>query len=231
MPHAVLIVEDDPVLLRGLKDNFETQGYRVRTANDGQKGLHAVLTEPPDLVLLDIMLPKVNGYEICRQARQQGLELPIIMLTAKGQEDDIVRGLESGADDYVTKPFSIRELLARVRAFLRRQAPAKAAQEFGPCRLDSDAHKLFRNGAEVELTGKEFRLLEFFLQRKGRALTRDTILAGVWGDDVIVTDRSVDRCVTTLRSKIEPDPHRPIFSQTIRDIGYRFECPDQQAAV
>ncbi len=228
MAHSILIVEDDPALLRGLKDNFETQGYRVRTANDGQKGLNALLEAPPDLLLLDLMLPRVSGYEICRQARQQGLELPIIMLTAKGQEDDIVRGLELGADDYVTKPFSIRELLARVRAFLRRKATEAATYAFGSCRLDLEAHKLFRNGLEVELTGKEFRLLEFFVKRKGRALTRDTILSGVWGDDVIVTDRSVDRCVTTLRSKIENDPHRPEFVQTIRDIGYRFECVEAE---
>ena len=120
---TILIIEDDPVLLRGLKDNFETQGYLVRTAKDGQKGLDALLTAPPDLLLLDLMLPKVNGYEICRAARSRQLDMPIIMLTAKGQEDDIVRGLELGADDYVTKPFSIRELIARVKAFLRRQGP------------------------------------------------------------------------------------------------------------
>jgi DNA-binding response OmpR family regulator len=145
------------------------------------------------------------------------------MLTAKGQEDDVVRGLELGADDYVTKPFSIRELLARVKAFLRRQGPEATATEFGDCRLELAAHKLFKNEKEVELTAKEFRLLEFFVKRPGRALTRDSILDGVWGNDVIVTDRSVDRCVTTLRSKIESDPHNPIFIQTIRDIGYRFE--------
>lgn len=219
----VLIIEDDPTLLRGLKDNFETEGYEVHTANDGQKGLNAVLKDPPDLLLLDLMLPKVNGYEICRQARTRQLEMPIIMLTAKGQEDDIVRGLELGADDYVTKPFSIRELLARVRAFLRRQGAESTGYEFGECRLDLAAHKLFRSGVEIELTAKEFRLLEFFLKRAGRALTRDSILDGVWGDEVIVTDRSVDRCVTTLRSKIEPDPRNPAFIRTIRDIGYRFE--------
>jgi DNA-binding response OmpR family regulator len=219
----ILIVEDDPVLLRGLKDNFEAQGYLVRTARDGQKGLDVLLTEPPDLLLLDLMLPKVNGYEICRTARSRQLDMPIIMLTAKGQEDDIVRGLELGADDYVTKPFSIRELLARVKAFLRRQGPDSAGYEFGDYRLDLTAHKLFKKGVEVELTSKEFRLLEFFVKRAGRALTRDSILAAVWGNEVIVTDRSVDRCVTTLRSKIEPDPRNPRFIQTIRDIGYRFE--------
>jgi DNA-binding response OmpR family regulator len=171
------------------------------------------------------MLPKVNGYEICRIARARHLDMPIIMLTAKGQEDDIVRGLELGADDYVTKPFSIRELLARVKAFLRRRGPDGDAVEFGDFRLDPAAHKLFKQGVEVVLTSKEFRLLEFFLQRSGRALTRDSILDAVWGNEVIVTDRSVDRCVTTLRSKVESDTHNPVFIQTIRDIGYRFEIP------
>ncbi len=223
----VLIVEDDPTLLRGLKDNFETQGYQVRTASDGQKGLETLLHDPPDLLLLDLMLPKLNGYEICRRARSAQLDLPIIMLTAKGQEDDIIRGLELGADDYVTKPFSIRELIARVKAFLRRKPSEATTIEFGDCRLDLGAHKLFRRAVEVALTAKEFRLLEFFMKRTGRALTRDCILDAVWGQEVIVTDRSVDRCVTTLRSKIEPDPRNPAFVKTIRDIGYRFELPGE----
>jgi DNA-binding response OmpR family regulator len=175
------------------------------------------------LLLLDLMLPKVNGYEICRTARARQLDMPIIMLTAKGQEDDIVRGLELGADDYVTKPFGIRELLARVKAFLRRQGAEAEGYEFGDYRLDLPAHKLFKKGVEIELTTKEFRLLEFFVKRAGRALTRDSILAAVWGNEVIVTDRSVDRCVTTLRGKIEWDPRNPRFIETIRDIGYRFE--------
>jgi DNA-binding response OmpR family regulator len=175
------------------------------------------------------MLPKVNGYEVCRMARSRQLDMPIIMLTAKGQEEDIIRGLELGADDYVTKPFSIRELLARVKAFLRRQSADTAAYEFGDFRLDLVSHKLFRMNKEVELTAKEFRLLEFFVKRAGRALTRDSILDAVWGDEVIVTDRSVDRCVTTLRGKIESDSRHPEFIQTIRDIGYRFETNDEKA--
>lgn len=221
---TILIVEDDPALLRGLKDNFETQGYTVRTANNGQKGLDSLLAAPPDLLLLDLMLPKVNGYEICRTARARKLDFPIIMLTAKGQEEDIVRGLELGADDYVTKPFSIRELLARVKAFLRRQGTDNAQYRFGDCVLDEAAHKVYRAGAEIDLTAKEFRLLEFFVKRAGRALTRDSILDSVWGSEVLVTDRSVDRCVTTLRAKIEANPREPRFIQTIRDIGYRFEA-------
>jgi DNA-binding response OmpR family regulator len=226
---SILIIEDDPALLRGLKDNFESQGYRVSTANDGQKGLDALLKEPPNLLLLDLMLPKVNGYEVCRMARSRQLDMPIIMLTARGQEEDIIRGLELGADDYVTKPFSIRELLARVKAFLRRQNTESADYEFGDFRLDLVSHKLFRMNKEVELTAKEFRLLEFFVKRAGRALTRDSILDAVWGDEVIVTDRSVDRCVTTLRGKIESDSRHPAFIQTIRDIGYRFETHDEKS--
>src|SRR4051812_32701362 len=220
----VLIVEDDPALLRGLKDNFEAQSYRVHLARDGREGLALALSKSPDLILLDIMLPKMNGYEICRAVRAKRLEMPIIMLTAKGQEEDIVRGLELGADDYVTKPFSIRELLARAKAFLRRKNSHSTSFQFGDCKLDLVAHKLFRNGNEVVLTAKEFRLLEFFVGREGRAVTRDQILDAVWGNDIIVNDRSVDRCVTTLRAKIEIDPHHPICIQTIRDIGYRFEC-------
>jgi DNA-binding response OmpR family regulator len=225
MPAAtVLIVEDEPALLRGLKDNFEAQGHCVRVACDGREGLRAALATPPDLVVLDLMLPKMNGYEICRALRAKRMEMPIIMLTAKGQEEDIIRGLELGADDYVTKPFSIRELLARARAFLRRrERPATAVFQFGDCKLDLAAHKLFRTEEEVMLTAKEFRLLEFLTKRPGRALTRDQILDGVWGSDIMVNDRSVDRCVTTLRAKIEPDARHPQHIRTIRDIGYRFE--------
>jgi len=222
---SVLIVEDDPVLLRGLKDNFEAQQYRVQVARDGREALSVASANPPDLLVLDIMLPKLNGYEICRALRAKRLEMPIIMLTAKGQEEDIVRGLELGADDYVTKPFSVRELLARAKAFLRRREPGAASTfSFGDCTLDFAAHKLFKNGKEVPLTAKEFRLLEFFTKRPGRALTRDQILDGVWGNAIIVNDRSVDRCVTTLRAKVEADPRHPVHIQTIRDIGYRFEC-------
>jgi DNA-binding response OmpR family regulator len=221
---SILIIEDDSTLLRGLEDNFLSRGYRVQTARDGQEGLDAALGTPPDLILLDIMLPKINGYEVCRLIRQQELEMPIIMLTAKGQEEDIVRGLELGANDYVTKPFSIRELLARVKAFLRRsQTKPSDVYQFGDCRLDLTAHKLFRADVEVPLTTKEFRMLEYFVRSPGRALTRNDILDTVWGSSVIVTTRSVDRCITTLRSKIEPNPRHPTHIRTIRDIGYRFE--------
>lgn len=220
----MLIIEDDEAIRRGLHDNFAKRGYTVRTAGDGQSGLTAMLTQTADIVLLDIMMPQMNGYEVCRQLRKHNINSHIIMLTAKGQEEDIVRGLELGADDYVTKPFSIRELVARVEAFVRRRSKVESEQyEFGEFRLDLGAHKLFRGADEVELTTKEFRLLQYFVNREGRALTRNDILAAVWGSQVIVTTRSVDRCITTLRGKIEPDARKPTFIRTIRDVGYRFE--------
>jgi DNA-binding response OmpR family regulator len=226
---TVLIIEDDPTMLIGLRDNFEFKGYKALTAADGEKGLKAALNSKPDLIILDIMLPKINGYEICRLIREEKLAMPIIMLTAKGEESDIVLGLNLGADDYVTKPFSIKELLARAAAFLRRaKQEVQDAYEFGGFRLDISARRLTRKNKGIELSPKEFNLLEYFIKKPGRALTRDEILNAVWGYDCVVTSRSIDRFVTTLRNKIEPDPARPIFIQTIRQIGYRFEPPEQK---
>ncbi|MHC4508077.1 MAG: response regulator transcription factor [Planctomycetota bacterium] len=226
---TILIVEDDPVMLRGLKDNFEYKGYRVLTAADGEEGLSAALDQKPDLIVLDIMLPKINGYEVCRLIRQENLDMPIIMLTAKGEESDIVLGLNLGADDYVTKPFSIKELLARAAAFLRRSRQTdQDIYEFADYRLDIPARKLTRGTDEVKLSPKEFKLLELFLKKPGRALTRDEILNAVWGYDCFVGPRSIDRFVTTLRNKIEPDPHNPTYIHTIREIGYKFELPEQR---
>ena len=221
---AILIIEDEPAMLRGLKDNFEFEGYSVSTADDGQKGLAAALDNRADLIILDIMLPKVNGYEICRQVRAQGIETPIIMLTAKGQEADIILGLNLGADDYLTKPFSIKELLARASAFLRRRRQTEPQTHcFGHYDLNISSRRLLRKGKEVVLTPKEFDMLAFLVRRVGRALTRDEILKNVWGRNVFVTTRSVDRCITTLRKKIEAKPTRPTFIKTVRQIGYRFE--------
>jgi DNA-binding response OmpR family regulator len=223
---TILIIEDDSTMLRGLQDNFEFAGYRVLTATDGERGLNVALDDKPDLIILDIMLPKINGYEVCRLLRREKLEMTIVMLTAKGQESDIVLGLNLGADDYVTKPFSIRELLARVEAFLRRRKKEEPDDySFGTCRLDQTARTLTRDGTQIKLTPKEFELLHFFLKRAGRALTRDEILNTVWGYSHFVTSRNIDRFVTTLRNKIEPDPHRPTYIQTVREIGYRF-VPD-----
>jgi DNA-binding response OmpR family regulator len=224
---TVLIIEDDATMLRGLKDNFEFKGYRVLTAADGEDGLNAALNHKPDLIILDIMLPKINGYEICRLLRGENLDMPIIMLTAKGEESDIVLGLNLGADDYVTKPFSVKELLARAAAFLRRsKQDEQDVYEFAEYQLDIPARKLTLRSEEIKLSPKEFRLLELFVKKSGRALTRDEILNAVWGYDCYVGPRSIDRFVTTLRNKIEPDPHSPIFIHTIREIGYKFEPPE-----
>jgi len=224
----ILIIEDDPASMRGLKDNFGFKGYEVATASDGETGLEKALGLKPDLIVLDIMLPKVNGYEICRLVREEGLDTPIIMLTAKGQEADIILGLNLGADDYLTKPFSIQELLARANALLRRRRQQQAeTRTFGPFVLNLTSRQLHRNGEEVALTPKEFDLLALFLKRSGCALTRDEILKIVWGYDIAVTDRSVDRCITTLRQKIEPNADDPTYIKTIRAIGYRFEAGDR----
>lgn len=223
---TILIIEDDPVMLRGLKDNFEFEGYQVQTASDGDAGLKMALALQPALIVLDLMLPKVNGYEICRFLREEKLEMPVIMLTAKGQESDIVLGLKLGADDYVTKPFSIKELLARVEASLRRQRQqAGAVIAFGDCRLDIAARRLIRAGKDVPLSPKEFELLAFLVDNSGRALSRDRIMSSVWGYDCRVTPRSIDRFVNALRNKIEADPAAPRFLTTVREFGYKFELP------
>jgi len=221
---TVLIIEDDSAMLRGLKDNFEFEGYRVQTATDGDAGLKEALRIQPDLIILDLMLPKVNGYEICRFLREEKLEMPIIMLTAKGQESDVVLGLKLGADDYVTKPFSIKELLARAHAFLRRRRQASPTLHFfGDCQFDTSSRKLTRAGADVPLSPKEFELLSYLLANAGRALSRDAIMTSVWGYDCMVTPRSIDRFINALRNKIEANPASPQFIRTVREFGYKFE--------
>lgn len=223
---SVLIIEDNPVMLRGLEDNFKSKGYRVKTATDGELGLKAAMTEKPDLIILDIMLPKINGYEVCSLIRKKNLNIPIIMLTAKDQEKDIVLGLNLGADDYVTKPFSIKILMARAEALRRRRVDGEPmVYEFGNCQLDIIDCTLVRNGSEVTLTSEEFKLLHLFLRRSGDALTRDEILNTVWGYSHFINLRDVDHLVNILRSKIETDPNAPTYIHTER-AGYRFERPE-----
>jgi DNA-binding response OmpR family regulator len=219
----LLLVEDEPALARGLSDTLRAQGFDVHIAGDGERGLDMAARVKPDLILLDIMLPKVNGFDVCRTLRSQGVDVPIVMLTAKGQEEDVILGLTLGADDYITKPFRTGELIARAKALLRRRGTERAVHRFGDCDIDMTARRVLRNGTPVDLTAREFALLAYFASRPGRALARDTILNAVWGASVFVTPRSIDRCVATLRSKVEPDPHNPIYIQTIREIGYRFE--------
>lgn len=221
---TVLIIEDDPTMLRGLKDNFEFEGYKVLTASDGELGLKSALEAAPDLIVLDLMLPNVNGYEVCRFLRQEKLQMPILMLTAKAQESDVVLGLKLGADDYVTKPFSIKEVLARAEALLRRaHPPIEEIYAFSSCRLDCQSRSLARDGTEVPLSPKEFELLRFFASHAGQALSRDLIMSSVWGYDAMVTPRSIDRFVNALRNKIEPDPTNPKHLKTVREFGYKFE--------
>jgi len=228
--HRLLIVEDDPALLRGVADNFAARGYHVETAADGERGLDKARRLKLDLAILDVMLPRINGYEICRNLRQEGSSLPVVFMTAKGEESDVLLGLGLGADDYVRKPFGIRELLARVEAVLRRAEtrdqkgvePGEDEYRFGDFVLDRPSRSLRRIGGEaVELSPKEYGLLDFFCQRAGRALSRDEIMDEVWGYDSRVTSRSIDRFVTNLRKKIETDPGHPRI-ETIREYGYRF---------
>ena len=219
----ILIVEDNAAHVRALTDQFSDLGHKVFSARDGESGLRQALEIMPDLLILDIMLPRKSGYEVCAAIRAHGLDVPILMLTAKDQEQDVVQGLELGADDYVTKPFRVNELVARVNALLRRNAAIpQALRRFGDFELNCASHQLTNKGEVVELTRKEFGLLKFFLDKPNRALTRNQIMKVVWGNRIIVTPKSVDRCVTTLRAKIESDPANAKYIQTIRDIGYRF---------
>ena len=221
---TVLIIEDDAALSRGLKDNFAFQGYHVLLAADGEAGLNLAIEGKPDLIVLDLMLPKMNGYEICRRLRREKLAVPILMLTAKAEESDVVLGLELGADDYVKKPFSARELMARAEGLMRRRRQGEPERwTFGDYVLDTRARNLTRQGEAVEISPKEFALLHFFLQRAGHALSREEILNRVWGYDVNVTPRSIDRFVATLRRKIERDPREPEFILTAREFGYKFQ--------
>jgi DNA-binding response OmpR family regulator len=225
----ILIVEDNAAHVRALTDQFSDLGHKVTSARDGESGLRLALEVRPDVLILDIMLPRKSGYEVCAAIRAQGLDFPILMLTAKDQEDDVVQGLELGADDYVTKPFRVNELTARVNALLRRNTVVpQAIRRFGDFELNSASHQLTYKNKVVELTRKEFGLLNFFLDKPNRALTRGQIMKIVWGNRIIVTPKSVDRCVTTLRAKIESDPANAKYIQTIRDIGYRFCLVDSE---
>ncbi|UCD53566.1 MAG: response regulator transcription factor [Phycisphaerales bacterium] len=223
---TVLIVEDDPVLRRGLEDNFRVKGYDTLTACDGNEGLANALKERPDLIILDIMLPGIDGYEVCSHIRAKNLDMPIIMLTARHEESDVVLGLNTGADDYVSKPFSIKELLARANAFMRRRGACEPlVYEFGGCRLDLRNGTLLRQGEDVALTPGELKMLHLFLKRPGCPLTREEIRAAVWGHARFVTVRDVDQTIARLQRKIEPDPSRPPYIRMMGNEDYQFEVP------
>ena len=220
----ILIVDDEPEIVRGLEDNLRFEGYQTSTAADGREALAVAAREAPDLILLDIMMPGLSGWDVCRELRGQGIDVPIIMLTARGEEGDRVRGLELGADDYITKPFSLRELLARVRAVLRRPGPRHKVEEFafGDARVRPRGRQAFRAGRPVGLTRKEFELLVYLLEHRGEVVTRERLLDEVWGYERFPTTRTVDTHVLRLRRKFEADPDRPAFIITVHGQGYKF---------
>jgi two-component system alkaline phosphatase synthesis response regulator PhoP len=224
----ILIVEDEPDMVLGLKDNFEFEGYEVLTAADGQAGLERARAAKPDLLVLDIMLPRLSGLEVCKTLRGEGFEGPIIMLTARGQEIDKVVGLELGADDYVTKPFSIRELLARVRAILRRSEGKKkrlSRYQFSDIELDFEAYRAKKAGEPLELSPREFELLRYLIERKGETVSRDRLLEDVWGYESYPSTRTVDTHIAKLRAKIGDSGSEPRWIMTIHGVGYKFVDP------
>jgi len=221
----VLIVEDDAAILRGLKDNLEAESYEVLTAADGLAGYRLIVEENPDLVILDLMLPKLSGYEVCRKARTDGITTPILMLTARGEEADRVLGLDLGADDYVTKPFSVRELLARVRALLRRAYPPNDLPDelrFDDVVVDFRRYAASKGERKLEMTPKEYGMLQFLASRAGEVVRRDELLNEVWGYNAEVTTRTVDNHVASLRAKIEDEASEPKHLITVHGVGYRF---------
>ncbi|MEP7365436.1 MAG: response regulator transcription factor [Acidobacteriota bacterium] len=224
--HRILIIEDEPDLLRGLEMNLTAEGFDVSTASRGDTGVEQALRERPELLLLDIMLPGMNGLDVCRELRRRGFEAPIIMLTAKAEEVDRVVGLEIGADDYVTKPFGIRELLARIRVRLRRHTPAPvqgdAKLRFGKVTVDFDTHEAHRGGARVELTPKELEVLRLLAKHRGEIVTRDRLLEEVWGYETYPTTRTVDNHILRLRQKLEEEPSNPRHILSIYGEGYKF---------
>jgi two-component system alkaline phosphatase synthesis response regulator PhoP len=223
--HRILIIEDEPDLLSGLELNIKAEGFDVLTATRGDTGVSLALSERPDLVLLDVMLPGISGLDVCRELRQKGFDAPIIMLTAKAEEVDRVVGLEIGADDYVTKPFGIRELLARIRVRLRRHAPPTTSGSklrFANVEVDFDRYEAIRGGQRLELTGKEFEVLRLLAQHRGEIVTRDRLLDEVWGYENYPTTRTVDNHILRLRQKLEENPSDPRHILSVYGEGYKF---------
>jgi DNA-binding response OmpR family regulator len=226
MSKRILVVEDDPGISLSLKDEFESDGYTVYTADNGQKGWDLAREKRPDIIIMDLMLPVMDGFEVCRRLRNEGDTTPIIILTVKDKEIDKVLGLELGADDYLTKPFSLRELQARVKAILRRteeQIRELATFQFGQIELDFKKYEAKKRGRKIELTPLEFQILKLLIQRKGEVLSRDDFLDKIWGqDNVYVTYRTVDSHISNIRKKIENNPSHPKYILSIRGVGYKF---------
>ena len=225
--NRILIIEDDQAILRGLKDNLEFESYEVLTAADGKKGYDLARTADPDLIVLDLMLPRMNGYEICQQLRSAGRTMPILILTARGEEVERIRGLDLGADDYVTKPFSVPELLARVRAVLRRTERGRPLVkinqlQFEDVTVDFNRFEARNGDRELKLSRKEFGVLRFLAEREGEVVTRDELLDQVWGYDRYPTTRTVDNHIASLRAKVERNPSEPRHLLTVHGVGYKL---------
>lgn len=227
----ILIIEDDASIALGLEGALQEEGYATQVARTGPDGLQLVMEYEPDLLILDLMLPGMSGLEICKRLRDKGRATPVIMLTAKAEENDKILGLEVGADDYVTKPFSVRELLARVRAHLRREENTPATENngraekhsFGEVLVDFKRHEVYKAGKLQELTNREFKLLEYFLKHPGELLSRERLLNEIWGYEFYPSTRTVDNHILRLRKHIEPDPENPRYIKTVRGAGYLFE--------
>jgi len=224
----IVVIEDDPSILRGLQLNLGMEGYLVRSASDGETGLRLAKTESPDLVVVDVMLPRLGGLEVVREIRQDDPDLPILILSAKGQEVDKVAGLKFGADDYMVKPFGLKELLARIDALLRRRrargetGPNRSLRKVGEIELDLDARRAAVGGRELELTSREYDLLAFFVTHPERVYSREQLMEAVWGSRYFGTARTVDNFIARLRAHIGDDAERPRHLETVRGVGYRF---------
>jgi DNA-binding response OmpR family regulator len=220
----ILIVEDDPDIALGLQEDLTRHGYAVEVVGDGEAAVHHGVERVWDVILLDLMLPKKDGYEVCRELRLARIKTPIIMLTAKTHEAEKVLGLELGADDYITKPFSSRELRARIHAVQRRiSEESQGTHRFGDCEVDFDRGEVRRKGSPINISAMEFRLLTAFIRRRGRVLSRSQLIDAAWGQGTFVTDRVVDTHVLNLRKKIEPRPDKPCYISSVRGMGYRFD--------
>jgi len=231
MKARILLVEDEAPMRMALKDILDSEGYRVQTAADGEAGLQQAVDQKPDLILLDVMLPKLDGFALCGELRRLAIDTPVLMLTAKGQVEDRVTGLDSGADDYLVKPFSTEELLARVRALLRRRGGQRApvrALTLGEVRIDLVKLTANRGRQPLRLTAKEFAVLRLLAEANGEPVTRERFLDLVWGCTAFPTTRTVDNHIASLRAKLEPEPERPRWIQTVHGVGYRLEteAPD-----
>jgi len=227
----ILIVDDEPSIVMAVRDELLFEGFKVESAVDGPEAIKLAHELRPDVLLLDLMLPGLNGFEVCRQLRSEMPEMWIIMLTVRGQEVDRVMGLELGADDYVTKPFSLRELVARIKVGLRRQTGRRKSplHRLGNIEIDLPSHRVTKNGAELSLTKKEYEILELLLSRPDEVITRDEFLNQLWGEDVYVTHRVIDTHMASLRKKLEDDPNNPEHILSVRGVGYRLDVNSSES--